>query len=59
MFDDSKVILKHIDYSNIAVLTKKATAERLSGNGMLSLRIFNCKSGRVIYSAFETGVDLK
>lgn len=55
LFDDTKVILKHIDYSNVAILTKKqetTTAETtlLNGNGQLGLTIFNCKSGRQIYS---------
>lgn len=45
-----RVILKQIDYRNIAILTKKVKKETMSGNGILSLELFNCKSGRQIYS---------
>lgn len=59
LFDDTKVILKHIDYSNVAILTKKERPETLAGNGLLSLTIFNCKSGRQIYNHYESNVDLR
>ncbi|EAS03520.2 transmembrane protein, putative (macronuclear) [Tetrahymena thermophila SB210] len=59
LFDDTKVILKHIDYSNIAILTKKESSDSVNGNGILTLTILNCKTGRQIYSQYEKSVNLK
>ncbi|KAL4479883.1 hypothetical protein ABPG74_020399 [Tetrahymena malaccensis] len=58
IFDDTKVILKHIDYSNIAILTKKEQSDLVNGNGILTLTILNCKTGRQIYSQYEKSVNL-
>ncbi|EGR33603.1 hypothetical protein IMG5_048200 [Ichthyophthirius multifiliis] len=57
LFDDSRVILKHIDYNNIAVVTS-SRSEIQNNIGNVNLYVINCKSGRVIYNQYQKNVDV-
>ena len=58
-----KVILKHIDYSNFAVITKSPGPSgkmvSVHGNGVLNLYIINAKTGRILFNHFQQNVELE
>jgi len=56
VYDDIKVILRHIDYSNFAVITKSRGPNKNMGNinehGVLNLYVVNARTGRVLFNHF-------
>ena len=55
IYDDVKIIYKHIDYLNFALVTKRTTT---NNRGVLNLYIINSNTGRVLYNSYQSFVEL-
>jgi hypothetical protein len=54
IYDDKKVIFKHIDFTNLAMITKITDASSVNS---LNLYIINGKTGRVLFNSYQLDVE--